>query len=282
MSTPDSGQQAPAQPQAQPQQVQVDDGDAISLYANFCRVTGTPEELLIDFGLNQQPMGVPKDPIKAKQRIIVNFYTAKRLLAALSMSVQRHEQVFGVLETDITHSVKSGFAWEIPNDPWTTEVGGLIIAESGYPDYSVGGWYGVSAPAKVPEEVTQKITASLNRALTDEPFRASLEKVGFPPLRPKSQAEIDKFIGLVTLNQGAYRSSGAELCSWLFDHVSFESNLDEEDRHRYEVANFYAGQYCRQLSHRYLQSQDGAGLTRELRRFYRQGQHGKLDMIRSG
>jgi hypothetical protein len=39
----------------------------------------------------------------------------------------------GVLETDITHSVKSGFAWEIPNDPWTTEIGGLILAESGYP-----------------------------------------------------------------------------------------------------------------------------------------------------
>ena len=102
VSTPDSGQRAPAQPQ----QVQVDDRDAISLYANFCRVTGTPEELLIDFGLNQQPMGVPKDPIQVKQRIIVNFYTAKRLLAALSMSVQRHEQVFGVLETDIQKRVQ--------------------------------------------------------------------------------------------------------------------------------------------------------------------------------
>jgi tripartite-type tricarboxylate transporter receptor subunit TctC len=68
------------------------------------------------------------------------------------------------------------------------------IAESGYPDYSVGVWYGVSAPAKVPEEITKKITSSLNRALSDEPFRASLEKIGFPPLRPQSQAEIDKFI----------------------------------------------------------------------------------------
>jgi hypothetical protein len=96
------------------------------------------------------------------------------------------------------------------------------------------------------------------------------------------QAEIDKFIGLVTLNQEADRSSGAELCSWLFDRVSFESGLDNEHQERYEVANFYAGHYCRQLSHRYLQSQDGAGLTRELRRFYRQGQHGKLDMIQSG
>jgi tripartite-type tricarboxylate transporter receptor subunit TctC len=68
------------------------------------------------------------------------------------------------------------------------------IAESGYPDYSVGVWYGVSAPAKVPEEITQKITSSLNRALNDEPFRASLEQIGFPPLRPQSQAEIDKFV----------------------------------------------------------------------------------------
>ena len=93
------------------------------------------------------------------------------------------------------------------------------------------------------------------------------------------QAEIDKFIGLVTLNQGAYRSSGAELCSWLFDRVSFESGLDNEHQERYEVANFYAGHYCRQLNRRYLTAQDGVGLTRELRRFYRQGQHGKLGMI---
>ena len=30
-----------------------------------------------------------------------------------------------------------------------------------------------------------------NRALDDEAFRASLDKIGFPPLRPNSQAEID-------------------------------------------------------------------------------------------
>lgn len=88
-------------PQAQPVQVQVKDEDAIACYANFCRVTGSPEELIVDFGLNPQPVGIPKDPIVVKQRIIMNFFTAKRLLAALQMSVQRHEAVFGVLETDI-------------------------------------------------------------------------------------------------------------------------------------------------------------------------------------
>ncbi|MBM3999872.1 MAG: DUF3467 domain-containing protein [Planctomycetes bacterium] len=82
-------------------QVHVDDSNVMATYSNFCRVTGSPEELIIDFGLNPQPVGVPRDPIKVGQRVIVNYYTAKRLLAALQMSVQRHEAIFGVLETDI-------------------------------------------------------------------------------------------------------------------------------------------------------------------------------------
>lgn len=99
---------APAQaPQQQQQQLQVDDSQVLATYANFCRVTGSPEELIIDFGLNPQPMmGIPKNPIPVTQRVIVNFFTAKRLLAALNMSIQRHEQVFGVLETDVQKRLK--------------------------------------------------------------------------------------------------------------------------------------------------------------------------------
>lgn len=94
------------QQQQQPVQVQVLDDTANAHYANFCRVTGSPEELIVDFGLNPQPIGVPKDPIRVNQRIILNFFTAKRLLAALQMSVARHEAVFGVLETDINKRVR--------------------------------------------------------------------------------------------------------------------------------------------------------------------------------
>ncbi|RMF45236.1 MAG: DUF3467 domain-containing protein [Planctomycetota bacterium] len=102
----EQGQQAQARQTAAPVQVQVNDDNVAATYANFCRVTGSPEELIIDFGLNPQPVGIPKDPIQVTQRVVMNFYTAKRLLAALQMSVQRHEQVFGVLETDIQKRLK--------------------------------------------------------------------------------------------------------------------------------------------------------------------------------
>ncbi|PDT75746.1 ABC transporter substrate-binding protein [Bradyrhizobium sp. C9] len=69
------------------------------------------------------------------------------------------------------------------------------IAESGYPGYAVSVWYGIAAPSKVPDEIAGKIKASLDRALNDEAFRASLVRIGFPPLRVKSQAEIDRFVG---------------------------------------------------------------------------------------
>ena len=86
--------------------IHVDVSGAISSYANFCRVTGTPEELIIDVGLNSQPVGPPPESIQISQRLVMNYYTAKRLLGALQMSVQRHEVTFGVLETDVQKRVQ--------------------------------------------------------------------------------------------------------------------------------------------------------------------------------
>jgi hypothetical protein len=102
--------EAPAADAQQPMriQVQIDDLKALASYANFCRVTGTPEELIIDFGLNPQPVGIPTQPIVITQRIITNFYTAKRMLHALTLTVQRHEATFGVLETDVQKRVRPG------------------------------------------------------------------------------------------------------------------------------------------------------------------------------
>ena len=85
--------------------IQIDDSKTAALYANFCRVTGTPEELIVDFGLNPQPFGIPTEPIAVTQRIITNYFTAKRMLHALQLTIQRHEATFGVLELDVQRRV---------------------------------------------------------------------------------------------------------------------------------------------------------------------------------
>ena len=92
----------------------MDDTGISARYANFCRVNGTPEELIIDFGLNAHPFGASMESLKINQRLVINYYTAKRLLAALSMSVQRHEAAFGVLETDVQKRVLPGAMRQAP------------------------------------------------------------------------------------------------------------------------------------------------------------------------
>src|SRR5579884_3317679 len=87
--------------QGQATEVVVDDSATLPSYSNFCRVTATPEEVILDFGLNPQPFAAGRQEIKANQRIVMNFFTAKRLLAALGMTVQRHEGAFGAVELDI-------------------------------------------------------------------------------------------------------------------------------------------------------------------------------------
>lgn len=90
-----------AQPQQQMTEVVVDDSATLPTYSNFCRVTATPEEVILDFGLNPQPFATGRQDVKAMQRLVMNFYTAKRLLTALGMTIQRHEQTFGAIELDV-------------------------------------------------------------------------------------------------------------------------------------------------------------------------------------
>jgi hypothetical protein len=91
--------------QQQATEVIVDDSATMPTYVNFCRVTATPEEVILDFGLNPQPFAKGKQEVKASQRIVMNFFTAKRLLTALGVTVQRHEGTFGVIELDVNRRV---------------------------------------------------------------------------------------------------------------------------------------------------------------------------------
>lgn len=87
--------------------VDIDDSHVEAIYANMCRVSCTPEEVILDLALNPNPVGTPPATIRISQRVILNHYTAKRLAALLAAAIQRHEQTFGVLETDVRKRVKS-------------------------------------------------------------------------------------------------------------------------------------------------------------------------------
>jgi hypothetical protein len=91
-----------------PQQFVTDASNISTVYTNFCRVNVTPEELVLDFGLNPQLLPTPGETVKLSHRIVMNFYTAKRMLDMLIRVVQMHEQSYGVLELDIQKRMRGG------------------------------------------------------------------------------------------------------------------------------------------------------------------------------
>ena len=93
----------PQEPAAETAQVRItlDDKDVEASYTNFCRVTGTPEEIIVDFALNPNPFSRQDQTVKVDKRLVMNQFTAKRLFAALQQTILRHEQNFGVIELNV-------------------------------------------------------------------------------------------------------------------------------------------------------------------------------------
>lgn len=89
----------------QPVQQLLEPTDLEPLYANFVRVSGLPEEMILDFGLNPQAAGGQPVPVKVSQRLVMNYFTAKRLWMALGAFLQRHEQAFGEIQIDVNKRI---------------------------------------------------------------------------------------------------------------------------------------------------------------------------------
>jgi hypothetical protein len=103
---PDEPKPATQEAAAQPQ-FPTDYSSLSTVYTNFCRVSVTPEELALDFGLNTQMSPNPTEAIKLTHRVVMNFYTAKRLMNALLGVVSQYENTYGVLELDFQRRARS-------------------------------------------------------------------------------------------------------------------------------------------------------------------------------
>lgn len=110
-ATPEVEQQAREQT-GQQVQLRIDERNMSTSYANAYRANGTAEEVMLDFGLNLvRPGDNPQAPgitFQVNDRIIMNYYSAKRLAITLSQLVRRHEEQFGELELDVAKRQKSG------------------------------------------------------------------------------------------------------------------------------------------------------------------------------
>jgi len=84
----------------------IDEKNMRTDYANAFRTSETAEEVILDLGLNVvRPSGEkqeqPEIIFQANDRIIMNYYSAKRLAITLSQLVRRYEQQFGEIELDV-------------------------------------------------------------------------------------------------------------------------------------------------------------------------------------
>ena len=86
--------------QAQQIQIEVDDEDVPVSYASLARVSGTAEEVTVDFGGPLKQTNSTTATLRVEQRIILNPWAAKRLALTLGQTVARYEQTYGELELD--------------------------------------------------------------------------------------------------------------------------------------------------------------------------------------
>jgi hypothetical protein len=78
--------------------VRWDDANMRSLYSNVCNVTGTREEIVLLFGVNQNWNNAAKDlVIQLLDRIVLNPYAAKRLHVLLGRVLKEYESRYGAL-----------------------------------------------------------------------------------------------------------------------------------------------------------------------------------------
>jgi hypothetical protein len=83
--------------------IRIDESNLQTSYVSGFRPTMTAEEVMLDFGLNVvRPTGDKEQPAEivfyANSRVIMSYYSAKRLAIALSRIVRRIEQQFGEIE----------------------------------------------------------------------------------------------------------------------------------------------------------------------------------------
>ena len=94
--------------ESKPAQVPMDLSSLQTSYANVCRIAQTPNEVIVDFGMNPNFYGAILDePVKLSNRVILSHDAAKRLCLHLTATIQSYEARYGAIELDINKRLRS-------------------------------------------------------------------------------------------------------------------------------------------------------------------------------
>jgi len=103
-------QQARQQTGAQQVQLRIDEQSMTTHYANAFRTNATAEEVMLDFGINlPNPAAKPDQPeiiFRISDRVVLNYFSAKRLAITLGQVIRRYEEQFGELELNVANRRK--------------------------------------------------------------------------------------------------------------------------------------------------------------------------------
>jgi len=111
-------EQARQQAGGQQVRLRIDQRNMSTSYANAFRTNATADEVILDIGLNQVvpatpgPDGKQQGDVAAEMmfditnRVILNYFTAKRLAITLGQIVRKHEERFGELKLNVQDRAK--------------------------------------------------------------------------------------------------------------------------------------------------------------------------------
>ena len=94
--------------------LRVDQSNMGLTYANAFKTNATSEEVIVDLGLNivvPNPQGPGADVageilFQVNNRLILNYYTAKRLALSLGQLVRGYEEKFGELKLNVADRIQ--------------------------------------------------------------------------------------------------------------------------------------------------------------------------------
>ena len=93
---------------AKPAAPQIDQTGLSISYANVCRIAQTPNEVIVDFGMNPNFFGnILDEPLKLDNRVIMSHDAAKRLCLHLTATIQNYESRYGTIELDVAKRLKN-------------------------------------------------------------------------------------------------------------------------------------------------------------------------------